>query len=550
MRAGWTLPASAAAISACTRWLVPIGLAHCGAACSPRPPSITGRSCAFVGSRGLAPAADAWKDPVFSRPLPFYLFDLPFYSQLLGFVFALAILCALLFWATARGWQLWLRGGLQHDVDAGPRALLLPGASRSGFVRVIALILLLGLAAWVYLGNYDLLLNSHAFMTGADYVDAKITLPLRWLLIVSILAAIPLVWTSRYKKALILVVGVFVLQLGLPVIVGAVYVRPNEISIERPYIERHIEATTAAFGLNRNATERPFNASGQTDGRRRAGRHAARQRSPVGPARLQRHDHPDPGAAPVLHVSRHRCGPLLPRRPHQAGAAVAARNRRQPVVRRGQPELDQSALYLHARLRRGHVRGQQDHARRTARPADRKRSAGNQIARISAHAPGDLLRREHAGSGVCAHRARRIRLSFRRPEQVFDLPGHRRLSRRHLSSESCRRHLPGRAQHHFHQLPHRPEPHDDLSQRAANDSQHLAGFLHWDPDPYLVVTDDGRLVWMVDGYTTSLSHPYSATLPVTGLEGRRQLHSQRGKGHRGRLHRKNLALRLRSEPIR
>jgi uncharacterized membrane protein (UPF0182 family) len=48
--------------------------------------------------------------------------------------------------------------------------------------------------------------------------------------------------------------------------------------------------------------------------------------------------------------------------------------------------------------------------------------------------------------------------------------------------------------------------------------KHLAGFLHWDQDPYLVITDDGRLVWMVDGYTTSLSHPYSQALPVTGLD--------------------------------
>jgi len=40
-------------------------------------------------------------------------------------------------------------------------------------------------------------------------------------------------------------------------------VRPNEISIERPYIERHIQASTVAFGLNRSATERPFTASGQ-----------------------------------------------------------------------------------------------------------------------------------------------------------------------------------------------------------------------------------------------------------------------------------------------
>ena len=60
----------------------------------------------FFGSRGIAVPADAWKDQVFSRGLPFYLFDLPFYSQLLGFTFVLAILCALLFWATARGWQL------------------------------------------------------------------------------------------------------------------------------------------------------------------------------------------------------------------------------------------------------------------------------------------------------------------------------------------------------------------------------------------------------------------------------------------------------------
>jgi len=31
----------------------------------------------------------------------------------------------------------------------------------------------------------------------------------------------------------------------------------------------------------------------------------------------------------------------------------------------------------------------------------------------------------------------------------------------------------------------------------------------WDPDPYLVVTKEGRLVWMIDGYTTSDSHPFS-----------------------------------------
>ena len=51
----------------------------------------------FFGSRGLTAPPDAWQDRVFSHALPFYLFDLPFYSDLLGFLFVLAILSALCF---------------------------------------------------------------------------------------------------------------------------------------------------------------------------------------------------------------------------------------------------------------------------------------------------------------------------------------------------------------------------------------------------------------------------------------------------------------------
>src|SRR4029077_19267745 len=57
-----------------------------------------------------------------------------------------------------------------------------------------------------------------------------------------------------------------------------------------------------------------------------------------------------------------------------------------------------------------------------------------------------------------------------------------------------------------------------IYRRVQSRLTHLAGFLHWDQDPYLVDSDDGRMVLMIDGYTTSLSHPYSATLPVAGLE--------------------------------
>ena len=44
--------------------------------------------------------------------------------------------------------------------------------------------------------------------------------------------------------------------------------------------------------------------------------------------------------------------------------------------------------------------------------------------------------------------------------------------------------------------------------------EHLADFIEWDPDPYLTITDDGRLVWILDGYTTSDAHPYSQAIRV------------------------------------
>jgi uncharacterized protein len=41
-------------------------------------------------------------------------------------------------------------------------------------------------------------------------------------------------------------------------------------------------------------------------------------------------------------------------------------------------------------------------------------------------------------------------------------------------------------------------------------------FLLYDSDPYLVITKDGRLVWMIDGYTTSDAYPYSARISELG----------------------------------
>ena len=480
----------------------------------------------FVGSRRLTLPSDVWKDPVFSRPLSFYFFSLPFYSQVLGFVFVLAILCALVFWAAARGWQLAERFRFERDhqlvrtpgtFEFEPRTLLLRGASRTGFLRTIAVVLLLGLAAWFFLGNYDLLFNSHAFMTGADYVDQKITLPLRWLLIVATLAAIPWAWSGKYKKALLLVVSVFVVQLIVPGIVRAVYVRPNEISIERPYIQRHIEATTIAFGLNRNSTEQPFAPSAQ---------------GTVDPAE---------NSALLDNIQ------LWDLRAYNATIAQIQALRPYYIF----PNTDVDRYFINGRIKQVLVSGREIDVGQLSAEASQSwinprfiythgfGAVVSEVNRITPDglpvllienappeikSPGFKLTRpeiyygEKTQDPVFVHTAR----------EEFDYPSgdqNKYSTYEGTGGFPIGSFLVKTAAAIAEGEPNiiftgylTPQSRMMIHRTVQDRLQHVADFLLWDQDPYLVIADDGRLVWMADGYTTSLSHPYSATLPVAGLD--------------------------------
>ena len=46
-------------------------------------------------------------------------------------------------------------------------------------------------------------------------------------------------------------------------------------------------------------------------------------------------------------------------------------------------------------------------------------------------------------------------------------------------------------------------------ERSEDFAAALAPFLTFDEDPYVIVGDDGRLSWMMDGFTTSESYPYA-----------------------------------------
>ena len=480
----------------------------------------------FFGSRRLTLPPDVWKDPVFSRPLSFYLFSLPFYSQVLSFIFVLAILCAFVFWAAARGWQLAERFRFEGDrvlirkpgtFEFEPRTLLLPGATRTGFLRTIAVILLLGLAAWFLLGNYDLLFNSHAFMTGADYVDQKITLPLRWLLIAATLAGIPWAWSGKYRNAFFLLFSAFVVQLIVPGIVRAVYVRPNEISIERPYIERHIEATTIAFGLNRNSTEQPFipSAQGTVD--------------------------PSQDSALLDNIR------LWDLRAYNATIAQIQALRPYYIF----PNTDVDRYFINGRIKQVLVSGREIDVGQLSAEASQSwinprfiythgfGAVVSEVNRITPDglpvllienappeikSPGFQLTRpeiyygEKTQDPVFVHTAR----------EEFDYPSG---DQNKYSTYQGTGGFPvgsfllktaaaiAEGEPNIIFTGYLTSQSRMMIHRTVQDRlQHVADFLLWDQDPYLVIADDGRLVWMADGYTTSNSHPYSATLPVAGLD--------------------------------
>lgn len=47
-------------------------------------------------------------------------------------------------------------------------------------------------------------------------------------------------------------------------------------------------------------------------------------------------------------------------------------------------------------------------------------------------------------------------------------------------------------------------------------------YIKYDDNPYIVVTDDGELVWVVDGYTTSNEYPYSQSITITNDDGTKE----------------------------
>lgn len=197
-------------------------------------------------------------DPVFGRDIGFYLFELPLLEAVRGFTGFLLFVALLL---TAAGY--FIRGGILPK-QAG--ITINPGARKH--LGILAGMLILAIAAGFYIDQFNLLFSSHQVITGAGYTDVNAKLlALRVLVVLAALSGILFaagVVRGSWKAAVfpLLLTGVAYLAglVAYPALLQNLKVTPNELALEREFIERHIKFTRFGYGLE-GIEVRPFDVS-------------------------------------------------------------------------------------------------------------------------------------------------------------------------------------------------------------------------------------------------------------------------------------------------
>ncbi len=189
------------------------------------------------------------EDPLFGRDISFYVFQLPALTAVYNwFIFTLG----LTFLATAFTYLLYR--GVQYT----QRGLFLTDRARTHLLCLIAVFLLVK-AGGYFLDSFELLYSSRGAAFGASYADVYANLPaLRILTFLALLGAgLSLVQIYRPGfRYLLIGLGALVLVhiIGLtlyPSFLQRFRVVPNEIAAERPFIERNIQFTRRAYGLDK-----------------------------------------------------------------------------------------------------------------------------------------------------------------------------------------------------------------------------------------------------------------------------------------------------------
>lgn len=192
-------------------------------------------------------------DAQFNVDVGFYVFELPFYTFVIDWLFAALVIVLLLTIAAHL-----LNGGVLFTSSV-------PTVRAATKVHIAVLLAVLASvkAADYWLTRYELTNERRGFVQGATYTVVNAQLPAMMLLVlIALLTAVlylVTIRTDRWRLPLVAsglwLVVLIVGGLVYPAIVQSLIVRPNQEGREAPYIARNVEATRAAMGIDDVMTE-------------------------------------------------------------------------------------------------------------------------------------------------------------------------------------------------------------------------------------------------------------------------------------------------------
>ncbi len=198
-------------------------------------------------------------DPAFGRDLGFYIFRLPLLEDWRDLFLSVLFLAAAM-----AGAVYWARGTVDFR-ETPPRI----GRGAAAHLSFLFGLFFVQRAFSYWLGRFELTLHSDGVVFGLRYIDHLLWEPGLWLLVVlSLLAALICIANLRnpgLKLPVVAAVVVFgpslLLNLAQPAIEG-LWVKPDQLRIERPYLARNIALTRSAFKLD-TVDVKPFAGRGQ-----------------------------------------------------------------------------------------------------------------------------------------------------------------------------------------------------------------------------------------------------------------------------------------------
>ena len=187
------------------------------------------------------------KDPQFNLDISFFAFKLPLYQALISWAISALVLATL-----ATAFVHYMYGGIR-TVGQGDRTTV---AARVQLSILLGLIVLMKAVAY-WFDRYALALKENKLITGATYTDINATLPAKAILAGIALVCAALFFANIVRRSWLLPAAGTALMVVSSVLIAGIYpgavqqfqVKPSESSKEAPYIQRNIDATRAAYGL-------------------------------------------------------------------------------------------------------------------------------------------------------------------------------------------------------------------------------------------------------------------------------------------------------------